>query len=81
MFRYNFKWISSICNALATLYILIRCLLLMLVIMRLLFHVDKYDDDKLIGLCVKDQVHQCTFPPLLLCKKAYPSNLLFVLYF
>lgn len=49
-------------------YILISHLLLVLVIMRLLFHVDKYDDDKLIGLCVKDQVHQCTFPPLLLCK-------------
>ncbi len=40
----------------------------MLVIMSLLFHVDKYDDDKLIALCVKDQVHQCTFPPLLLCQ-------------
>lgn len=26
--------------------------------MRLLFHVDKYDDDKLIGLCVKIQVNQ-----------------------
>lgn len=48
-------------------YILIRCLLLLLVIMRLLFHLDKYDD-KLIALCVKDQVRQCAFPPLLLCK-------------
>lgn len=56
-------------DTLATLYILIRCLLLMLVIMRLLFHVYKYDDDdKLIGLCVKDHIHQCTCPPLLLCK-------------
>lgn len=35
-------------------------LAVVLVIMRLLFHVDKYDDDKLIGLCVKDQVHPCT---------------------
>lgn len=42
-------------NALSTQHILLRCLLLMLVVMSL-FHVDKYDD-KLIGLCVKDQVH------------------------
>lgn len=47
-------------------YNLIRCLLLLLVIMRLLFHLDKYD--KLIALCVKDQLRQCAFPPLLLCK-------------
>lgn len=43
--------------------------------------VDKYDDDNLIGLCVKDQVHQCTFPPLLLCKRTNSSNLLFVCHF
>lgn len=65
MFRYN-KWICSVPSTLATLYVLITCLLWMLVIMRLLFHVDKYDDDdKLIGLCVKDQVHQCTIIALL----------------
>ena len=60
MFRYN-KWICSVPNTLTTLYVLITCLLWMLVVMRLLFHVDKYDDDDtLIGLCVIDPVHQCT---------------------
>lgn len=53
----------------------------MLLIMRLLFHVDKYDDDKLIGLCVNDQVHQSIFLPLLLCKTICSSNLLPVCHF
>lgn len=51
--RYKFNLIVSAPNTLATLYILIRCLLEVFVVMRLLLHVDKYDYDKFIGLSVK----------------------------
>jgi len=51
----QFNTTSNYCpDILETLFILIRCLLLMLVVMSL-FDIDKYDE-KLIGLCVKDQL-------------------------
>lgn len=74
VFRYNL--IVSAPNTLATLYILIRCLLEVLVVMRLLLHVDKCDY-RFTGLSVKYWVHQCKFPPLLLYKRTWSSNPLF----